>query len=116
MRLDVYERMKYIKEQGIKPNFAEVARQYGCDYRTVKRAYEKACAAPDLEQHKRGKRTSFLDDYAEIIAEKVENGCTAMAIFRYLKDTTDFAGQYGIVKNFCRRYKQEHLLVGKQST
>ena len=107
MRQDVYERMKYIKKQRVKPNFAAVARQYGCDYRTVKRAYERACTAPDLGQCKRGKRASLLDDFAEIIAEKAENGCTAMAIFRFLKDTTDFAGQYGIVKNFCRRYRQE---------
>ena len=107
MRLDVYERMKYIKKQRVKPNFAEAARQYGCDYRTVKRAYERACTVPDLGQCKRGKRTSLLDDYAEIIAEKVECGCTAMAIFRFLKDTTDFAGQYEIIKNFCRGYRRE---------
>ena len=29
MRLDVYERMKYIKRQRVKPNFVEVARQDG---------------------------------------------------------------------------------------
>ena len=45
MRQDVYERMKYIKKQRVKPKFAAVARQYGCDYRTVKRAYERACTA-----------------------------------------------------------------------
>ena len=104
MRLDIYERMK---KQKVKPNYAELARRYGCDYRTVKRAYERA-SAPDSEQCKRKKRASLLDEYSETIAEQVENGCTAMEIFRFLKATTDFAGQYGIVKNFCRKYKQEH--------
>ena len=41
MRKDIYERMKLMKKDGIKPNYAEVARAYGCDYRTVKRYFEE---------------------------------------------------------------------------
>ena len=40
MRKDIYERIKIMKKEDIPPNFAEVARQYGCDYRTAKRYYD----------------------------------------------------------------------------
>ena len=36
MRKDVREGVRKFMNDGIKPNFAALARQYGCDYRTVK--------------------------------------------------------------------------------
>ena len=33
--------MKIIKQEGIKPNYAEIARRWNCDYRTVKRYFEE---------------------------------------------------------------------------
>jgi hypothetical protein len=40
MRIDVKERMIYMKKEGIKPNYAEIGRVYDCDYRTAKKFYE----------------------------------------------------------------------------
>ena len=42
MRKDICERMQTLYKEGVKPNYAEVARRYNCDYRTVKRYYEGA--------------------------------------------------------------------------
>ncbi|GAB0291746.1 hypothetical protein JPSP49_10110 [Staphylococcus pseudintermedius] len=36
MRHDIYERVSFYIMKGIKPNYAELARQYHCDPRTVK--------------------------------------------------------------------------------
>ena len=40
MRSDIKEAVFMAKGEGLKINYAEVARQYGCDYRTVKKHYE----------------------------------------------------------------------------
>lgn len=40
MRKDIYERMKMMKNEEIEPNFSEIGRRFGCDYRTAKKYYE----------------------------------------------------------------------------
>src|SRR5690625_2176510 len=42
MRKDIREGVKKHMIDGIKPNYAALAKQYGCDYRTVKTAYHEA--------------------------------------------------------------------------
>lgn len=49
MRKDILERMKILKQDDIKPNYSELAKQLGCDYRTVKRYYEN-----DIDSNKKG--------------------------------------------------------------
>ena len=39
MRKDILERMRILKHDNIKPNYAELAKQLGCDYRTIKKLY-----------------------------------------------------------------------------
>ena len=41
MRKDINEIIKIIKQESIKPNYAEIARRWNCDYRTVKRYFEE---------------------------------------------------------------------------
>ncbi|EJN0198342.1 TPA: IS21 family transposase, partial [Staphylococcus aureus] len=40
MRHDIYEGVLFYIMKGIKPNYAELGRQYNCDPRTVKKYYE----------------------------------------------------------------------------
>ena len=40
MRKDIFERMEFMKKENIEPNYAELARIYQCDYRTVKRYFK----------------------------------------------------------------------------
>ena len=39
MRKDIYYKMKIMKQDDIKSNYAALAKQLGCDYRTVKKYY-----------------------------------------------------------------------------
>lgn len=79
----------------IKPNFTHLARQFKCDSRTVKRYYEnnlpKNKAAPK-------KRPNKLDLFRSIIQEKVELGCSASAIYRFIKKKS-YKGKNSILKN-----------------
>lgn len=42
MSKDIREAVKKHRIDVIKPNYAGLAKQYGCDYRTVKAAYHEA--------------------------------------------------------------------------
>ncbi|SDL22443.1 hypothetical protein SAMN05216216_1321, partial [Lacicoccus qingdaonensis] len=78
MRKDVREGVKKFMIDGIKPNFAALARQYGCDYRTVKAAY--AAESQNTEEQKRMSRPSKLDEFKPIIHDKLEIQCSAYSI------------------------------------
>lgn len=69
-----------------RPSFAKLARKYNCDYRTVKRAYEKAISS-EKESNDVPKRKSKIDPYIDIINLKIQTGAPAIAIFKYLKNT-----------------------------
>jgi len=78
MRNDIYERIKLLKKDNIKPNFAAIAQKYDCDYRTVKKYYEN----PDTQPFKKTK-LSKLDDFKSIIDEKLEIPCTAFSLSKW---------------------------------
>ncbi|MCU7558667.1 IS21 family transposase [Macrococcus sp. TMW 2.2395] len=93
--------------KGIKPNYAELGRQFNCDPRTVKKYYE-AGKENELERLKKKQQTrkaSKLDPFKEIIDEKIELGCTAMAIFKYI-EKKGYEGKYTILREYCKNKKQ----------
>ena len=102
MRKDIYERMKIMKKEDIKPNFAELARRYDCDYRTVKKAYEQTDNQTD-----RKVRKSKLDDYKQIISDKLELGCSFSSIYHFIKKK-GYQGKYSILRDYCRKTKNEY--------
>ena len=57
------------KIKGDKINFAAIARQYNCDYRTVKRYYYERDGTQD--KRKSGIVRKKLDGYQEIIARSL---------------------------------------------
>ena len=63
--------MKIMKQGETKPNYAEIARRWNCDYRTVKRYFEQ-----DMVPIRKITKPSKLDPYRTIIEEKVNLGCT----------------------------------------
>lgn len=91
----------------IKPNYAELGRQYNCDPRTVKKYYEagKEYELKRLKKRQQTKKASKLDQFKEIIDEKVELGCTAMAIFKYI-EKKGYEGKYTILREYCKDKKQ----------
>ena len=109
MRKDVLEGVILHIMSGTKPNFAVLARQFECDYRTVKRYYDLGLERKldKLKQRRRPKST-LLDDYKEIIKEKLSLGCTAMSIY-YLISKKGYSGSYTTVKRYCRKERESSI-------
>ena len=101
MRKDIYERMKIMKQEGVKPNYAEIARRWNCDYRTVKRYFEE-----DVIPKRKILQPSKLDPFKTIIEEKVGLGCTASSIYRFIKKK-GYEGKYTIVREYTKVIKVE---------
>ncbi len=99
MRKDIMERMEFMKKENIEPNYAELARIYQCDYRTVKRYFES-----DGTLKERKKVSSKLDDYKGIIEEKLEMSCTYMSIFKFIQKQ-GYQGKYTILREYARSIK-----------
>ncbi|EQC90236.1 hypothetical protein LLT7_07430, partial [Lactococcus cremoris subsp. cremoris TIFN7] len=59
---------------GIKPNFADIARRYNCDYRTVKRYYDLGKEKTLEEASKRRVPPSLIENYKSIIEDKLKLG------------------------------------------
>lgn len=107
MRKDIKEEVhEYIMKE-IKPNYAAMARRYNCDPRTVKRYYEEGIK-PKPEEPKNKTRPSKLDGYREIIKDKLELSCSAMAIFKFIQKR-GFTGKYTIVRDYCRTFKESSV-------
>lgn len=114
MRKDIYERVQQYVNQEIKPNYAEIARQYNADYRTIKTAYEKLLSSQKIEsdQKNQSKRPSKLNPFKQIINEKLALGCSAKAIFKFI-EKKGFEGKYTIVREYCKNHKADKI---KQAT
>ena len=86
----------------IKPNFAELGRQYNCDPRTVKRYYERGEEIPAENFRNKKPLPSKLDSFKELIDQKLELNCTAMSIFKFIKKK-GFSGGYTILFRYIFR-------------
>jgi len=99
MRKDIFERMEFMKKDKLEPNYADLARRYQCDYRTIKRYFE---SDGTLKERKKG--PSKLDDYREVIEEKLELSCTYMSIFKFIQKR-GYVGKYTILREYARSVK-----------
>ena len=70
-----------MKQDDIKPNYAALAKQLGCDYRTVKKYYE--CDLDNITN--KPPKPSILDPYNDIVEDKVKLSCSATAIFKFIQ-------------------------------
>ena len=101
MRKDIYERMKIMKQEGVKPNYSEIARRWNCDYRTVKRYFEQ-----DVIPIRKITKPSKLDAFRTIIEEKANLGCTASSIYHFIKKK-GYEGGETILREFVRSIRVE---------
>ena len=51
MRTDIFDFIRTIIMNGIKPNYSKIARQYNCDPRTVKRYYLSQQQSKEIQEH-----------------------------------------------------------------
>lgn len=100
MRKDIYERMLLMKNDGVKPNYAELARRFDCDYRTAKKYYEDDQNTLTIKKQK----PSLLDDFKDLIETKINEGCTAMSVYYFIK-SKGFKGGYTIVREYAKQIR-----------
>ena len=76
-----------LRELGIKPNYAELARKYNCDYRTIKKYNEGYEGKAKMRE-----RYSHLMKYEEEIKEKLNlPGSNIQATYQYMKEKYNVA-------------------------
>ena len=106
MRKDIKDYIETMKIKGNKDIvLAEVARQFDCDYRTVKKYYNER----DQEKKKRKPRTikKKIDGFEGIIDEKVKAKAPAIAIYHVLRDNYGYTGKYSTVKSYIHNLKKD---------
>lgn len=105
MRKDIYERMVLMKDDKVKPNYAEIARVYGCDYRTAKKFFEGN--ATTIVRKPPG--PSLLDDFKEIIKTKLKELCNMTSIYKFI-EKKGYQGHYTILREYCRSVRVEETM------
>ena len=93
----------------IKPNFAALGREYGCDYRTAKKIYNEELNKEKGIIVEKKVRKLIIDDYKEIIDNKLENipGITAYSIYYFLKNEKGYDGSYSSIRNYVSDNKNK---------
>ena len=78
--------LRILKEMNLKPNYSTLAREYGCDRRTVKK-YNDGYTGGDKTRNKKSK----LDKYSSIIREKLQyRGIHIKSVYEFLVDKYSF--------------------------
>lgn len=103
---DLRKELVILKELDIKPNYAELARKYQCDYRTVKK-YNEGYEGKSKTRN----RESRLEKYKNEIREKINlPGSNKQATYQYMKERYNDIGSYS---NFCYFVRKEKLIDNK---
>ncbi|EOT26264.1 IS21 family transposase [Enterococcus saccharolyticus] len=109
MRKDIQEGVKFYIMNNIKPNYAELARQYDCDPRTVRNHFREGTGEKTkIIKRSSSKKISKLDPFKPLIEEKVADGCSATAIYSLIK-RLGYEGKITILRDYCRTIKVEKV-------
>lgn len=109
MRNDVREGVSQHIMSTIKPNFSEMAKRYGCDYRTIKRYYDLGLEGKlDNFEQNHPPKPSLLDNFKEIINEKLALNCSAKSIY-YFITKKGYKGSYTTVRRYCQKQHSEKV-------
>lgn len=106
MRTDIKEVAHVKKRDKEKINYAAIARQYGCDYRTVKKYYNERDDTPATRKPREVIKKT--DGFEAIIQEKCLNhNAPAIAIYELLKSKYGYTGSYSTIKAYTHNLKKE---------
>ena len=102
-------KLKEMIRLNIKPNYAALGREYGCDYRTAKTRYKEEKNKENGVEIFKVPRKHIIDDYKDLIINKLETipGIRAYSIYYFLKAEKGYKGSYETVKNFVRENKDK---------
>lgn len=104
---NIMGQISVLKVMNIKPNFSDLARQYGLDRRTVKKYYNGYKG-----KAKTRNKPSKLDKYrSEIVIKLSIKGVTVKGVYEYFKDKGCDIGTYS---NFNKYIKKNGLLPKKK--
>lgn len=98
-------------DEQIKPNYAKIARKYGCDWRTVKKYYVNKGSSPKKKSVQ--SIPSKIEPYKQIILTKYDNNVPATGIYWFLVKKMDYKGSYSLITKFLREEnrKRTHQAV-----
>lgn len=111
-RKDIREGIAFMFKQGeldknIKPNYAKIGREHGCDWRTAKKNYlNEGALSTKKDIHS---VPSKLEAYKQIILIKFDNNVPATGIYRFLKKTTNYEGSYSLITKFLREENRKRI-------
>ena len=107
--MDINLTIKEMIRLGIKPNYAALGREYGCDYRTAKKKYEIEKQIEEGITIETTPRNHIIDAYKEIIDNKLETipGITAYSIYYFLKVEKGYDRSYSSIRNYVRENKDK---------
>lgn len=95
--------------QDLKPNFAEIARAFNVDPRTVKRDYQlKQSEMTGTVPVEKTAKPSILDEFKPVVKDKLDQGVNARAIYAFIRHR-GYNGSYNTVKRFARQHKDERV-------
>lgn len=105
-RKDIYEKVKFMLKDNVQVNIncSKLARQYGCDRRTISKAINTVKNNLPPPKTNKPRKT---DGFELIIEEKLKTGAPAIAIFNYIKKHHGYTGSYTTIKDFVRNLNIE---------
>ncbi len=110
MNKNIQGELLLMKSLGIKPNFAALAREYGMNWRTVKKYYEGYEGKPKTRN-----KTSRLDQYRVQIKDKLTiKRITVRGVYEFMVDTYGIE-VIGTYSNFLAFVKRNKLLPKNNS-
>ena len=105
MRTDIFDFIRTIIMNGIKPNYSNIARQFNWDSRTVKRYFLNKISNSNKPKRKTKVYKSILEPYTDIIKDKLAQSISFKGIYSFIK-TKGFNGNYSTVRRCCCKLKQ----------
>ena len=103
--------LRILKEMNLKPNYSALAREYGCDRRTVKK-YNEGYSGGEKTRNKKSK----LDKYSEIIKEKLQyKGIHIKSVYEFLIDKFGLEN-IGTYSNFHAYVVKNKFLINKNNS
>ena len=105
-RKDIYEKVNFMlkDKSNVNINCSKLARQYGCDRRTVSKAIN---AVKNNLPPPKANKPRKTDGFELIIEEKLKTGAPAIAICNYLIKHHGYTGSYTTIKDFVRNLNLE---------
>lgn len=98
-----FNNSKYNGKEVLKLNISEYARMLGVSWATAKKMIL------GIKPKERKKRKSIIDDYINIINEKVDKYCcSATSIYKFISNL-GYKGSYTTIRNYIKNHKDESI-------